>query len=50
MVELSVIGDLVAIFSVIAVFSYYALTVRNANHFRSYDRAVRLMEEARVDA
>jgi hypothetical protein len=50
MVELSVIRDLLAIFGVIAGFSYYVLTVRNANHSSRYDRAVRLMEEARVDA
>jgi hypothetical protein len=34
MIELSVIRDLVAIFGVIAGFSYYVLTVRNANKSR----------------
>ena len=34
MIELSVIRDLVAIFGVIAGFSYYVLTVRNANTAR----------------
>ena len=34
MIELSVIRDLVAIFGVIAGFSYYVLTVRNANKAR----------------
>jgi hypothetical protein len=34
MVELSVIRDLVAIFGVVAGFSYYVLTVRNANRAR----------------
>ena len=34
MIELSTIRDLVAIFGVIAGFSYYVLTVRNANRTR----------------
>ena len=34
MIELSTIRDLVAIFGVIAGFSYYVLTVRNANRAR----------------
>ena len=37
MLELSVIRDLVAIFGVIAGFSYYVLTVRNANRARRKD-------------
>ena len=34
MIELSVIRDLVAIFGVIAGFTYYVLSVRNANRSR----------------
>ena len=34
MIELSVIRDLVAIFGVIAGFSYYVVTVRNQNRAR----------------
>ncbi|MCW4050304.1 MAG: hypothetical protein NWE89_11285 [Candidatus Bathyarchaeota archaeon] len=41
MIELSVIRDLVAIFGVIAGFSYYVLTVRNAQ------KSQRLTEESR---
>ena len=41
MIELSVVRDLVAIFGVIAGFSYYVLTVRNAQ------RSQRIAEESR---
>ena len=34
MIELGMIRDLVTIFGVIAAFTYYALTVRNANEAR----------------
>ena len=45
MVELSVIRDLVAIFGVIAGFTYYVLTVRNANQNRKIDQARRLLDK-----
>jgi hypothetical protein len=44
MVELSVIRDLVAIFGVIAGFSYYVLTVRNAQKARRTDTFMRLYQ------
>ena len=44
MIELSVIRDLVAIFGVIAGFSYYVLTVRNAQ--RTRELTLRAQEQA----
>ena len=44
MIELSVIRDLVAIFGVIAGFSYYVLTVRNAQ--RTRDLTLKAQEQA----
>jgi len=44
MVEVSVIRDLVAIFGVIAGFSYYVLTVRNAQKARRTDTFMRLYQ------
>jgi len=44
MIELSIIRDLVAIFGVIAGFSYYYLTVRNANITRKIDQARRILD------
>jgi hypothetical protein len=45
MIELSVIRDLVAIFGVIAGFSYYVMTVRNASKARKTQLVSRLREE-----
>ena len=44
MIELSVIRDLVAIFGVIAGFTYYVLTVRNAQKSRRTDTFMRLYQ------
>ena len=41
MIELSVIRDLVAIFGVIAGFSYYVLTVRNAQRNQQHQLETR---------
>ena len=48
MIELSVIRDLVAIFGVIAGFSYYVLTVRNAQKARQTTMLMQL-HQARYD-
>jgi hypothetical protein len=45
MIELSVIRDLVAIFGVIAGFSYYVLTVRNADKVRKMQLISRIREQ-----
>jgi len=45
MIELSAIRDLVAIFGVIAGFSYYVMTVRNANRARKQSVASELSRE-----
>ena len=45
MIELSVVRDLVTIFGVIAGFSYYVLTVRNANKARQQTISRELVKE-----
>ena len=47
MIELSVIRDLVAIFGVIAGFTYYVLTVRNQNRTRQAQQLMNLYESYR---
>jgi hypothetical protein len=48
MIELSVIRDLVAIFGVIAGFSYYVLTVRNQTKERKIQNFMALLERRRT--
>ena len=45
MIELSVVRDLVAIFGVIAGFSYYVMTVRNARKALKTQTLMRLREQ-----